>query len=96
MDERFVGAGIFYEAFVCAKEAGFRSDQVSTLIEAKPRLDARWVCRRRPQCIVGTQISDILDITRTRLRDHATSLSHQKDFARDFHFLTIETDANSL
>ena len=25
----------------------------------------------RPQCIIGTQISDILDVTRTRLPDHA-------------------------
>ena len=24
-----------------------------------------------PQCIIGTQISDILDVTRTRLPDHA-------------------------
>jgi hypothetical protein len=29
----------------------------------------------RPQCIIGTQISDILDVTRTRLRDHATRCS---------------------
>ena len=24
-----------------------------------------------PQCIIGTQISDILDVTRTRLPEHA-------------------------
>jgi hypothetical protein len=29
----------------------------------------------RPQCIVGTQISDILDVTRTRLHDHAARVS---------------------
>ena len=29
----------------------------------------------RPQCIIGTQISDILDVTRTRLPDHAARVS---------------------
>ena len=50
-----------------------------------------------PQCIVGTQL-DIRHPGRNEnaMRGHAASLSHQKDFASDFHFLMIETDANSL
>jgi hypothetical protein len=31
--------------------------------------------RNRPQCIIGTQISGILDVTRTRLHDHAARCS---------------------